>query len=157
GVWERLIIAVSRAIQTEGEGARLLILQFVKERVRDADRAIAKTLHVRHAGADLAGPEIETTLIRLAAEKIQIIQTRREPLFERGVPQQLAANLAVGEVLAVYVHVVQAGLQVRDLLRRGTDCSVDHGAVRQREDDRRRAVRVGWTMNVRGGLDAAQT
>ena len=71
--------------------------------------------------ADLVDPEVEPTRIAVAAEKVQVLLPHKEVLFQCRIPAQLAADLAIGKVVAVHVLVMQAGLQIRHLLRRRAD------------------------------------
>jgi multiple antibiotic resistance protein len=58
-----LIVAESGPVKSEDEGRRLLIFEFIKERVRNVQPLVVDTRLVCPALSNLTGPEIKATLI----------------------------------------------------------------------------------------------
>src|SRR5258705_251994 len=117
-----------------------------------------ETLHIRRAWANQTSPESKAPRVGPPLQKVVVMLRDEKVLFQCWVPQQLAANLTVREIVGVGVHVMQAGLQIRHLLaRQSVYLEVDHRtAVLQCEQDRRWHSRPGRTVNVLHGLSTAQ-
>src|SRR5437016_5977654 len=78
GIWERLIVAVSRAVQAIGVRAGLLIFLFVEESVRHVNALAVYAALIRAALGDLAAPVSQPIRVRLARQEIAILLADEE-------------------------------------------------------------------------------
>src|SRR6266516_3362823 len=73
GICKGLTVAERGAIETKYVSARLLILQLVEVGVRNVDALVANAGDIDTALRDLAGPEIPTARVGVAAEKVVVV------------------------------------------------------------------------------------
>ena len=65
-----------------------------------------ETLGVSVTSGNGPGPEVEAASIWFARQEVKVLLPHQEVLFERGIPEQLTADLSVSEIRRVNVHLV---------------------------------------------------
>src|SRR6202040_1491231 len=75
GIWERLRVAVSRAISAKHKTGGLLKLRLEEKCIRRGNGPVVKTLCIGFARRDRSHPVIKSGRITVTTEKVQILLT----------------------------------------------------------------------------------
>ncbi len=73
-----MIVAKRCPVKSKDVPGRLLIFEFVEERIRHVKPFVVQATLIGAALGNLGHPEIKASLIRLAAQKIQIVLKHKE-------------------------------------------------------------------------------